>query len=78
MNMFEESPIVMVWLDHTMREAPLPPATLDTLLQVMMDEYQISPEYLASLVNRKPKRLKYSSKSMQRQDIRLFEPQPTQ
>lgn len=60
MNILEEHPIIMVWLDHKLRSRILPVATLDTLLQMMVDEYKITPEEIYNIANSAPsKRLKH-------------------
>lgn len=51
MNMFEEAPIINVWFDEKLRNPTTMPVTLDTLLQIFVDEYGISPEEINALAN---------------------------
>lgn len=53
----EEHPIVLVWLDQKLREPTIPPVTVDTLLMLMADEYDITNEDLDKITGDKRTRL---------------------
>ena len=52
-------PIVNVWLDHELRR-PKIPCSADVLLQILAEEYKITPEEVRNIANPKKRRFQFT------------------